>query len=127
MPKKKRKKKPAGKKKAVRRKKPARKKKAIRRKKLTRHKKSPRGNSQSARLGALEERGSGPESAGQSGDTQGLSRAAGADSESVEELVEEGQAAEAAAISGVENADADEGEVTTKEVPEDDGEYRDRD
>ena len=41
--------------------------------------------------------------------------------ESVEELVEEGQAFEAGVVSGVEDApDADEGEVTTREVPEDD-------
>jgi len=39
----------------------------------------------------------------------------------VEELVEEGQFFEAEVIGGVENApDADEGEVRTKEVPEDD-------
>ena len=37
------------------------------------------------------EKGLGPDSAGQSGDTQGLSEVAGADSESVSELVEEGQ------------------------------------
>jgi hypothetical protein len=69
-------------------------------------------------------------SAGQSGDVQGLSRRRIADSESVEELVEEGQAREAAAISGVENAlDPDEGEVRTREVPEDDvpEEYNDED
>src|SRR5215468_6197373 len=40
-------------------------------------------------------------SAGPSGDAQGLSRKAVVDSESVEELVDEGQAREAAAISGV--------------------------
>jgi hypothetical protein len=58
---------------------------------------------------------------GQSGDTQGLSNLAEADSESVEELAEEGQYFEAAVVSGIENApDADEGEVTTHEVPEDD-------
>jgi hypothetical protein len=48
----------------------------------------------------------------------------------VEELVEEGQAREAAAISGVEDApDADQGEVRTREVPEDDvpEEYKDED
>jgi N utilization substance protein A len=48
------------------------------------------------------------------------------DSESVEELLEEGQSFEAEAVSGVENAkDADQGEVRTHEVPEDDvpGEY----
>jgi hypothetical protein len=60
-------------------------------------------------------------SAGQSGDVQAVSRKARADSESVEELLEEGQAREAAAISGVENAlDPDQAEVRTREVPEDD-------
>ena len=54
------------------------------------------------------EKGTGPGSAGQSGDTQGLSDVAEAGSESVEELVEEGQAFEADVISGVESApDAD--------------------
>ena len=75
-------------------------------------------------------RGLGAGSAGQSGDTQGLSRREFDDSESVEELLEEGQYAEAEAISGVENApDADEGEVHTREVPEDDvpQEYLDED
>jgi hypothetical protein len=75
----------------------------------------------------LEEKGFGSEAAGQSGDTQGLSRFADVDSESVEELAEEGQAFEAEVISGVENASpADEAEVTTTEVPEDDvpPEYR---
>jgi len=63
----------------------------------------------------------GPGSAGQSGDTQGLSDIAGADSESVEELLEEGQFFEAEVISGVENApDADVAEVHTRQVPEDD-------
>jgi hypothetical protein len=66
-------------------------------------------------------RGLGPESGGQSGDTQGLSRRSYDDSESVEELMEEGQYMEAEAVSGVENApDADQGEVRTREVPEDD-------
>ena len=60
-------------------------------------------------------------SAGQSGDIQQLSDIASADSESVEELAEEGNAFEAAAVDGVENAkDADVSEVTTREVPEDD-------
>ncbi len=67
------------------------------------------------------EKGTGPDSAGQSGDTQGLSDVAEAGSESVEELVEEGQSFEADAISGVEDApDADVAEVHTKQVPEDD-------
>jgi hypothetical protein len=65
--------------------------------------------------------GGGTESAGQSGDLQGLSDLAGADSESVEELLEEGQSFEAAAIMGVENApDADVAEVHTHQVREDD-------
>jgi hypothetical protein len=67
--------------------------------------------------------------AGQSGDTQGLSDIADADSESIEELVEEGQSFEAGVIAGVENAsDADEAEVETREVSEDDvpDEYHER-
>ena len=60
-------------------------------------------------------------SAGQSGDTQGLSDIAEAGSESVLELVEEGQNFEAEAIGGVEDApDADVAEVHTKQVAEDD-------
>ena len=69
-------------------------------------------------------------SAGQSGDTQGLSGVAEAGPESVEELVEEGQSFEAEVISGIENApDPDVAEVHTKQVPEDDvpSEYLDRD
>ncbi len=66
-------------------------------------------------------KGVGPGSGGQSGDTQGLSNDAEAGSESVEELVEEGQSFEAEVIAGVEDApDADEGEVRSKQVPEDD-------
>ena len=57
----------------------------------------------------------------QSGDLQGLSRAPQADSESVDELVEEGNLFEAGAVAGVEEADnADEREVPTREMPEDD-------
>ena len=69
----------------------------------------------------------GPDSAGQSGDLQGISDVAGADSESVKELVEQGNAFEADAVDGVENAkDPDLSEVTTRQVPEDDvpEEYR---
>jgi len=73
----------------------------------------------------------GPEvrSGGQSGDLQGLSSVEGADSESVVELLEEGNAFEAAVVSGVENAEnADPSEVRTHEVPEHDvpEEYLDR-
>jgi hypothetical protein len=69
-------------------------------------------------------------SGGQSGDLQGLSRTQRADSESVDELVEEGNVFEAGAVSGVEEADdSDEQEVHTHEVPEDDvpEEYLDKD
>ncbi|MGH9618931.1 MAG: hypothetical protein ACRD45_04340 [Bryobacteraceae bacterium] len=69
-------------------------------------------------------------SGGQSGDVQGLPSAAEANDESVEELAEEGQAFEAEAVEGVEDApDPDVAEVTTKEVPEDDvpAEYLDPD
>jgi hypothetical protein len=66
----------------------------------------------------------------QSGDLQDLPDNATADSESVQELAEEGQAFEAAVIEGIENTPpADAAEVTTKEVPEDDVplEYLDQD
>ena len=79
---------------------------------------------------AVTQKGMGPDSAGQSGDTQGLSDVAEADSESVEELMEEGQSYEAEVISGIENApDPDVAEVHTRQVPEDDvpPEYRERD
>ena len=69
-------------------------------------------------------------SAGQSGDVQGLSRKQVVDSESVEELLEEGQTYEAEAVSGVEDAlEPDQGEVQTREVLEDDvpEEYTDED
>lgn len=61
---------------------------------------------------------------------QGLSNLESVDSESVDELVEEGNAFEAGVISGVEEAgEQDEREVHTREVPEDDvpGEYLDED
>jgi hypothetical protein len=63
----------------------------------------------------------GPDSAGQSGDLQQIPDEADVDSESVEELLEEGNAFEAGVVRGVENAkDADVSEVTTREFPEDD-------
>jgi hypothetical protein len=65
--------------------------------------------------------GTGPDSGGQSGDTQGLSDVAEATSQSVEELVEEGSFYEAEVVSGIENApDADVAEVHTRQVREDD-------
>ena len=52
---------------------------------------------------------------------QGLSHRASVDSESVDELMEEGNAFEAGVVMGVEDAgDADEREVRTHEVSEDD-------
>jgi hypothetical protein len=65
---------------------------------------------------------------GQAGDLQGLSDLEKADSESIAELVAEGQYFEAGVIEGVENApEPDVAEVRTKEFPEDDVpvEYRD--
>jgi len=78
---------------------------------------------------STEEHGTGSLSAGQSGDTQGLSDIAEAGAESVAELVEEGQSFEAEAIGGVQDAlDPDVSEVHATEVPEDDvpSEYLER-
>ncbi len=61
---------------------------------------------------------------------RGVSRAELADSESVDELLDEGNAFEAGAVAGVEEADnEDEREVHTHEFPEDDvpEEYLDKD
>ena len=70
--------------------------------------------------GEMDEQGD-PGSGGQSGDTQGLSGVSTADSESVKELAEEGQYAEAELIDSIENRpDADVKEVRTREVPDDD-------
>ena len=75
-------------------------------------------------------RGGGSGDAGQSGDLQGLSQRAIVDSESVAELIQEGQFHEAEAVAAVEDArDPDQGELRTREVPEDDvpEEYLDKD
>ena len=87
------------------------------------------GEGQSLDTEAFATQGLSSRSAVQSGDLQGISNFEGADSESVEELVEEGNAFEADVVAGVERAgDADEKEVRTHEVPEDDvpGEYLDK-
>lgn len=113
-------------KKSARPKKSAPAKKVVRRKTKTR----TRGSEPTIQPSARIHQGVGLITGGQSGDTQGLSNVESADSESVEELAEEGQDYEAEAVSGVENAlDPDQGEVTTKEVPEDDvpPEYRNQD
>src|ERR1700727_2536154 len=99
-------------------------------KKKSAGRKSTSRQSRPAPIPISSRRGLGPESGGQSGDTQGLSRRENVDSESVEELMEEGQYMEAEAVSGVENApDADEGEVRTRQFSEDDvpEEYIDQD
>jgi hypothetical protein len=65
--------------------------------------------------------GRGRTSAARSEDFEGVSLVEQADSESVNELVEEGNLFEAGAVSGVQEADdADEKEVRTREFPEDD-------
>lgn len=89
-----------------------------------------RGKSEIVDTVTFEPAGLGARSGGQSGDLQGLSNAGRANSESVDELLEEGNSFEAEVVKGVEEAgDADEGEVHTHEVPEDDvpGEYLDKD
>ena len=76
---------------------------------------------QADRAAALEREESEARSAGQSGSLQGLSDLPDAASESVDELIEEGNALEAGVVEGVEDAhDADQGEIKTREVPEDD-------
>ena len=92
-------------------------------------KKQVREKSQSVDTVAFGLEGLGPQSGEQSGDLQGLSNIQGADSESVDELLEEGNAFEADVVKGVEDADdADEGEVHSHEVPRDDvpGEHLDK-
>jgi hypothetical protein len=73
-------------------------------------------------IGETEANDRGPGSAGQSGDTQGLSNnEEGTGSETVAELLEEGQYFEASVMSGIENAaPADVAEVKTRQVSEDD-------
>jgi hypothetical protein len=123
------KKKTAPKKKAV--KKPARKKAVVKTKaaaKTAAPKKRVRGKREVVGSVAFEPAGLGARSGGQSGDLQGLSDRGRASSESVDELLEEGNAFEAEIVKGVEDV-ADEEEVRTHEVPEDGvpGEYLDKD
>jgi hypothetical protein len=102
-------------------------KKAVPSKKIVPKKKKPvkktrsRGKNDNSETVVFEPKGLGARSGGQSGDLQGLSNREGADSESVDELLEEGNAFEAEVIKGIEDVpDADEGEIRTREVPEDD-------
>src|SRR6266571_1653224 len=115
------------------RKKPAVKTKAIARKTIvaktkSRPKKKVKAKNQNVDMVAFSLKQPGARSGRQSGDLQGLSDLQGADSESVAELLEEGNPFEAAVVSGVEAADSDEREVRTHEVPEDDvpDEYLDK-
>ncbi|MFZ1136819.1 MAG: hypothetical protein WAN69_17855 [Candidatus Korobacteraceae bacterium] len=92
-------------------------------------KKQVRKKSQSVDTVAFTPDGPQARSGRQSGDLQGMSSVEGADSESVGELLEEGNAFEADVVTGVEDAgNADEKEVRTHEVSEDDvpGEYLDK-
>jgi hypothetical protein len=92
-------------------------------------KKRIRGKSQDVDTVDFTPAGTGARSGGQSGSLQGLSDIETADSESVDELIEEGNAFEAEVVKGVEDApDPDQAEVHTHEVPEGDvpGEYDDQ-
>jgi hypothetical protein len=92
-------------------------------------KKQVRGKSQSVDTVAFALERLGARSGEQSGDLQGLSNIQGADSESVDELLEEGNTFEAEVVKGVEAAEgADEGEVRTHEVRRDHvpGEHMDK-
>jgi N utilization substance protein A len=103
-------------------------KKAISRRTVSSSTKKLREKSRGADTVSLRREGQRSRSGGQSGDLQGLSNIAGADSESVDELLEEGNAFEADAVKGVEDAgNLDERGVRTHEVAEDDvpGEYLD--
>jgi len=98
--------------------------------KATLKKSRTREKSQSVETVAFEPERMKARSGGQAGNLQGLRSTAGADSESVDELLEEGNAFEAEAVKGVQDApDADESEVVSHEVPEDDvpDEYLDKD
>ena|SRR5579862_5768482 len=89
-----------------------------------------RGKTRSQRQDSSSPLLSGESSGLQAGDLQGLSNFESADSESVDELLEEGNAFEAGIVAGVEDSGRREGkEVRTREVPEDDvpGEYLDED
>lgn len=99
------------------------------RKKRVVAKRQPRKKSKSSAELTFSPGRRGSRSGEQSGDLQGLSRLEAADSESVDELIEEGNAFEADVVAGVERADnTEEQEVRTHEVPEDDvpGEYLDK-
>ena len=100
------------------------------RRKVSSQKRRTRGRSEEVNIVAFEPMGLGARSGGQSGDLQGLSNLAGADSESVDELLEEGNAFEAEIVKAVQDVpDPDEDEIRTSELLEDDvpEEYLDKD
>jgi hypothetical protein len=114
-------------------------KKLTRKKKVSSSSRKPIKTAKSSRQNAtrknspravFEPRRAGARADTQAGDLQGLSDIEAADSESVSELLDEGNAFEADVVAGVEQAD-DDGvrEVHTHEVPEDDvpEEYLDKD
>ena len=89
-----------------------------------------RRKSHSVETVSLEPKGLGTRAGVGAGDLQDISILENVDSQSAEDLLEEGQAFEAGIISGVEGApDADKSEVTTREVSQDvvPGEYDDKD
>jgi hypothetical protein len=121
-------KKVSSKKAALKKKTPA--KKAAPKRHAALKKRTMRGKSQNVETTRFEPEGLRARPIGQAGNLQGLSDTATADSESVEELIEEGNAFEAGVVEGVEDApEADQGEIKTREVPEDDvpEEYLDKD
>ncbi|HUN60757.1 MAG TPA: hypothetical protein VMU53_02155 [Candidatus Sulfotelmatobacter sp.] len=116
--------------KAANKNKAAKKKKVVAKAKTKAPKRRVRGQANAGELVSYESRGLGARTGGQAGDTQGLAARPDVDSESVEELLEEGQSFEAEVVSGVESApDPDQGEVRTRQVPENDvpEEYQEED
>src|SRR5258708_166654 len=114
--------------KKVAEKKPARKKAAVKTKVLGKNKAAAKttggtrkrapARNQNLAPDAFRTQGMRSRSAGQSGDLQGLSNVEGADSESVDELIEEGNAFEADVVAGVEDgACASEKGGDTREEP----------
>jgi hypothetical protein len=105
-------------------------KKAIRGTTVAAGNKQNRRKSQRRDVVTFSPKESGSRSGEQSGDLQGLSNVEAADSESVQELLEGGNAFEAEVVKGVEDAGdrSARREVRTHEVPEDDvpGEYLDK-
>lgn len=98
-------------------------KKRAARKRVARRRRTADDNAEAEFKRAFQSRHAGGKAAPsqQAEDLQGLSREEQADSESVDELAEEGNVFEAGAVAGVEEADnTDEKEVHTREVPEDD-------